>query len=343
MATTRTPHPASPSFNCVSHGFLAGQCVLIAGATPSGLNGEKYVVAAAANSFTFAAPGIGDQTASGTITACMAPAGWTEPYTATTNITCFKQGGGNGFYLNLDESTAQWARVAGFEAMTAVGIANGAGSFPTTVQVSGGLYWFRSANTSNTVRPWIVIATDRHLYYYIDANSDNGGGSTDCSLACFLDLKSYKQGDCFATVLVGGTDNSSSKFNFQIMAIAGISGHYTARSHTQIGSSVNSGKYPIEASLTITLGTTAAIYYPCPVDNGLWMTQLRSFDGTVSSLRGVFPGVWVPCHAVPLPQGDVFQGSGDYAGKTFLVLKGMSGGWYNTAEWFMEISNTWSI
>ena len=50
------------------HSAMVGSVVLISGATPSGLNGEKRVTAITTNTVVFDATGISDQTATGTIT-----------------------------------------------------------------------------------------------------------------------------------------------------------------------------------------------------------------------------------------------------------------------------------
>ncbi len=330
------------TFNLASHGFQVGQCVLIAGATVTGgsINGEVYVLTAALDSFTFAAPGITDQTATGTITAMMAPAGWTEPYAATLNVTAFRQGGGNSFYLNIDESAAQVSRVTCFESMTDVGIANGTNAFPTTAQVTGGLYWNRSTVTSTLARDWIVIATDRVLYMHV--NVDGSATSLIGTLQGMADVKAYKTGDIFstlhfaqatATVTTNGTGYLCSPTN------AAIAGHYWARSFTQIGTSVQGSKcYVDNVGSTVTSLGTIAMTYPVVVDNGLWISPIRANEATINSMRGELPGFWAPMHNKPLNHLDTFSGSGSLAGKKFLTLNG-----YSAGQVMIETSNTWSI
>jgi hypothetical protein len=76
--------------------------------------------------------------------------------------------------------------------------------------------------------------------------------------------------------------------------------------------------------------------YPYPVDSSLLMCPVRA--GEVSFPRGTLPGIWAPLHTKPLTHLDTFEGSGTLAGKTFLVLNG-----YDTAQMFIETSNTWDI
>src|SRR5574343_16373 len=69
-----------------SHGFWDHTVVLISGATPADLNGKKRITLVDANSFTFEAVGIANGTATGTILAKMAPAGWTKTTLATNDV-----------------------------------------------------------------------------------------------------------------------------------------------------------------------------------------------------------------------------------------------------------------
>ena len=70
-------------------GFADHAVVLIAGATPAGLNGEKRILSKTTTTITFDATGISDQTASGTITAKLAPAGWQKQFSAT-NLAAYR-------------------------------------------------------------------------------------------------------------------------------------------------------------------------------------------------------------------------------------------------------------
>lgn len=328
------------TFNATAHGFLVGQCVLIAGATPAGLNGEQYVTSVSPNSFTFATSGITDQTATGTITAKMAPAGWTEPFASATNITAFRQGAGNMFYLNIDETAVQVSRVTGFESMTAVGIANGTNAFPTTAQFAGGLYWNRSGTTDTIARPWVIVANDRTLYMHV--NVDNNATSLIGSLQGLTDLKIYKTGDVYATLIMGQSTatvaTNGTGFTCSPTNVA-VAGHYLTRSHTQIGTSIAASKcYVDNVGSTVTALGSIAMTYPVAVDNGLWLSPVRVSESSINSFRGEMTGLWAPMHNKPLNHLDTFSGTGALAGKTFIALNG-----YNVGQIMLETSNTWSL
>ena len=347
-ASSATSASTIVTFTSTAHGFIVGQCLLLAGATGESatpINGERYVTATTPDTFTFVAPGHADGATEGAITAKVAPAGWTEPYTpSTTNISCFKQGGGNGFYFNIDETAVQLSRVVGFESMTACNVTNGTAAFPTNTQFSGGLYWNRSDASSTATRAWIIIATDRHLYLHINATNSTSTTANDSMLAGMIDLKSYRTSDGFATLMMGGasapvTTNSIGMITITNPATS-IVGHFITRPYTQIGSSTMAGKNAIDSikGTGVNLASAPSYGFPCPVDNGLWMSKIRAYDTTSGVPRGELPGLWDPMHLRPLVHLDTMAGSGDLAGKTFITLSG-----YPAAQCFIETSNTWSI
>ena len=70
---------------CAGHGYsgVYGKDLLISGATPAGLNGRKALTFVDTNTFKFAAPGVADGAATGTITAKRDPLGWVELFSDT--------------------------------------------------------------------------------------------------------------------------------------------------------------------------------------------------------------------------------------------------------------------
>ena len=72
------------------HPFRPGAIAQVTGATPAALNGLKAVLTTSTNSVTFAAPGVPDGAATGTITSKLAPAGWTELFAAGGNLLALK-------------------------------------------------------------------------------------------------------------------------------------------------------------------------------------------------------------------------------------------------------------
>jgi hypothetical protein len=73
------------------HSGEVGSVMTVAGATPSGLNGEKKVLSVGGGNttLTFDATGIADQTATGSITIKVSGAGWVKAFSGT-NLAAYR-------------------------------------------------------------------------------------------------------------------------------------------------------------------------------------------------------------------------------------------------------------
>ena len=307
------------------HPFMAGSVALIAGATPSGLNGEKRVLTVAANAITFAATGISDQTATGTITSKVAPAGWTKIHTGT-NLAAYKMGGveGTGCVLKVDDTGTTVARVRGYEAMS--DISTGTGPFPTEPQwAAPGLWWSKSATASAAARPWRIVADDRGFFYFVK-NADTGAEHQG---NYFGDILPIKSNDPYACVLRAQvTDNSASVTMIApdvgySDATSSTGGLYAARAANTLGGAV---QHYSAATMSVGLGTahtSGAVGWPYPsaVDNGLMLTPVVIYSA--AGYRGYYPGLRLSPQLTNLAfsTGDVVAGSGDMAGKSVTVIK----------------------
>ena len=96
------------------HAAAVESVVLVAGATPAGLNGEQKVTAVAPNVIRWATAEA-DGTATGTITVKMAAAGWTKVYTGT-NLAVYKSASpqAHGQFLRVNDTGTTAARVVGY-------------------------------------------------------------------------------------------------------------------------------------------------------------------------------------------------------------------------------------
>src|SRR5574337_1832659 len=150
------------------HSFEVGTVALISGATVSGgsINGRQRVLAVTSSTWTFDATGLADQSATGTITAKLAPAGWTKPFSGT-NLAAYKGDvTGTGCLLRVDDTGGTVGRVVGYESMTDVN--TGSGPFPTSTQISGGGSLGKSSTADATARPWMIFADDRTFYICVN-------------------------------------------------------------------------------------------------------------------------------------------------------------------------------
>ncbi|MGI0075913.1 MAG: hypothetical protein ACREAU_00725 [Nitrosopumilaceae archaeon] len=276
--------------------------------------------------------------------------GWTRAFSGT-NTASYRQGSlSNGMLLAVDDPAQAAAatsnvRVRGFETMTAAGVAvaNGTGPFPTDSQASGGLFWNKAnsiATTSAAGRPYNIACSEKLVIFHVSSNLLT---AIDAFVGVFGDSKTYKVGDAYNTLIIGGiggtviTNNELHNIVINV-STATAAGHYVARAYTQIGSSLSFAKH-VDANKqgsTTTMGGVGGMTYPNPVDGGLYLSPVF-LQETASAVRGELPGVWVPLHNKPLEHRDTFVGTGTLAGRTFMALKMTA-----AAEMFLEISDTWN-
>ena len=308
------------------HSMRVDSVGLIAGAAPAGLNGEKRILSIAGNSFTFDATGIADQTATGTITAKVAPAGWTKAFSGT-NLAAYKITApeGTGFYLRVDDTGTTVARVRGYETMSDVN--TGTGPFPTTADFAGsGLWWSKSNAANADARPWRIAADDRGFYYFprqYDTIYEHQGNY-------FGDILSLKSNDPYACVLRGNvsdkTNTSGGTFGDDLAWADSSRSHgglYIARAANTLGGAANIYSAPVIDTTLVATHVTGAVgfAYPAPVDNGLMLTPVVLHN--TLGFRGYLPGIRYSPQVVnsAFNTGDVVAGSGDMAGKKVTAVR----------------------
>lgn len=332
---------------------------LIEGATPSSLNGEKRVLSSTATTFTFAAAGISDQTASGTITTKVAPLGWEKVFSATHKAVYRPSSvEGTRMFLRVDETVdGREARVRGFEHMTDVD--TGVGAFPTTDQLVTGALWPKASVANANQRDWTIIGDHRTLYLHlncVDSVSSSTGFRLSGSVWTFGDFKSFKAADPYACLLQGATstgqygsgsgqdqsvefvrtDNNGNPGQVVPRNYTGVSGASQVIRHAE---SLMSGNGAVS-------GSGAYYVYPNGPDNGLLLvgTQLIEYLSGNAHLRGRTRGVYrVPqnCHA-SFAQRTKIDGTGDLTGRKLLAIKcGSPNSASSQAVLFFDITGPW--
>lgn len=262
-------------------------------------------------------------------------AGWAKSYSGTNKAAYRQPAGSNQFYLRVDDTGATEARLVGYETMSDVD--TGTGPFPTSAQQSGGLYFYKSSAASAAARPWVLV-TNGKIFYLFTA-SDGTTFSQGCG---FGDPASYKSGDAYHTIIIGGgsTGGGSSQLASIVTSLSSaVTGHYMARSYTQVGSSIALGKHTDTVKGTGTVAGAAGMGYPTLPDGALWFAPLWLHESAGSHVRGELPGLFAPLHNKPLTNGDTFTGSGAYAGRTFEAV--MVNGAFSQGQLFFETSDTW--
>jgi len=319
--------PATPT-------AIVGMVVLVAGATPAELNGEKRVLSTTSNSLTFASTSP-DGAATGTITVKMAPAGWEKVFTGTNlavyrspNVQSTRQ------YLRVDDTTTTTARVRAYESMTDVN---------TGIDQWMDNYWFKSHNADATPRFWYMIADDRTFYLRIEADRQE-------AVYPFGDINQVRPNDPYAAIGPNGYDvtavNTSSNnpervsanvYPFGMSAVAQMrmprSGNYLSKNVTAYRRPQIPGPASDTAATSTSSGVTGGaagfvLPYPNTSDNALVFGRFSVQESANNNLRGHMRGVFCsPQNLYPhFGAGlTVIDGQGDLAGRKVGVL-GCPGG-----------------
>lgn len=335
---------------CTSHGFVAqpGKYIEVAGATPSGLNGLKQITTVAnADTFTFAAPGVSNGAATGTITAKRAGIGWTKSFTGT-NKAVYKSSdpASTGLFLRIDDTnagvaTATDARAVMYETMSDVD--TGTGPSPTAAQLSGGQFWNKGVNNS-TAKTWVLVGDGRIFYFF----SQQSTGTENYSHV-FGDIISYRAADAYGCVLgglpaaiSGGTAQISSfVLNNAVGNTPGNTGYVLARIASQTGSAVGAGNHGMGRESGVFGGVSQPVF-PSPVDNGaVFSRPVYVSEGNAAfsqPIRGELPGVAVPMALAPFGVLEVVSGITGLTGSLLSVgvRSTTSGG-----RLMFDISNAW--
>lgn len=254
---------------------------------------------------------------------------------------------------------AKEARVCGFETMSAI-TPTGTGQFPLTAQsaVGTGQLVIRKSNTADAIaRPWTCIANGQTIYLFIE--SGDWASPVAAMPFIFGDFKPYKVSDQYAVGIIGRQDEnlgagqahydmfqlvSASNHGQQYTLLNAMRGHYVARHWTGVGGSKACGKtfdysrvggynnfagnwlsdtgiIDVFNACNMTYGrfaTTAAASSPNGPDNSIMPSAL--FINHNGSLRGYWPGLWVPLQDRPVSHNDTFTiASGGLAGKSLIA------------------------
>ena len=322
-----------------AHGYEVDTVVRISGASPAGLNGDYRVLSATSTTFTFAAAQP-NGTASGSIEARLAPAGWEKPF-SDTNIGVYRSPNPEStrFFLRVkdDEENPAWARVVGYEQMTDVN--TGTAPFPTNLQVSGGAHWIKTdTGTANVPRAWVVVADDRTMYVYMHGTATTSARGVAGVVWGFGDFDPLSSTDEFACFISGSpVSNHWNPLHHDGVSSLGAAvngpGLWVARPHTGFAGSVQAAMFPSGVVLNpdnAASGVFGFAGFPNAADNGLYLYPAVVATGPFATrditMRGVLRGLrWVGHVTAPsdptFATGNKIQGLGDLSGRSFMALK----------------------
>jgi hypothetical protein len=263
----------------------------------------------------------------------MSAAGWTKPYSSTNAAVYLMGGSSNQRYYQVDDNgpgaaAAREARLYGFETMTAYN--TGTNPISGGIMLIGNFIVIRKSVTADTaVRSWVIAADNRTVYGFVQTGDSAG------NYLCFWfgDFYSFRTGDAWkAGLSARNAENSVSLSNDLACAIVG-SGSF--QSHGMIfrnaaavaGAVVYSGMG--DTALIGNIGATSApqgvLSYPHSPDGGFYLAPFYLCEQTVVSVRGHHRGMWHGVHPSSVfTDGDLINGTGPYAGRTFLIVKSVA-------------------
>lgn len=286
-----------------SHAFEPDTVMQVAGATPAGLNGQQRATSTTSNGVSWAAPGVADGVATGTITIKLAPAGWTK--VAGANKTAYKSGNlsASGCWARIDDSAGRFARLRAYESMT--DIDTGVGPTPTEVQQVGGLYISKSDAASSEPRRWIVVASDKFVVLLVAYHNSY---SNNFAPFCWGDFPSLKAGDAYNFLVSAETTDRSGGVSVglgsTLGSLVGSEGVFIVRSYAQVGGCISG--CTLKPGLQNTWsGSADNPLGPNPVNNSLDIIPTILIEGTTSggNRRGIVPAIY----AIPHRLGELYD------------------------------------
>lgn len=272
--------------------FEKHQIVLMAGATPAGLNGEKRVLTVpGTNTCTFDATGVADGVATGTITAKVAPLGWLKAFTGT-NLGAYKidptaHPDTTGCLVRIADTGTYAAGIVGYESMTDIN--TGVAPFPTSAQAT--LFVFRSdAVSTSSYRSWFLVGDSRFVYVGVHSYT-NSVVNYGPAWFSFGEFKSKKSADPYR-FLVSGNGASDTAGAGEVNSVAGTSNTafaFVSRSFTGLGGGVALNTRTWPSAYGGSGGGGAPLVYPNGPDYGLYLSNAQVFEGL--HYRGDWPGM----------------------------------------------------
>ncbi len=329
-----------------AHPFKVGYVAQYAGATPAELNGDKVILSVTGTSVTFAAPGVPDGAATGTITSKAAPAGWQELFAgALSNVIALKPSvvEATGCVLRVDDTGAINARVRAYEAMS--DISTGVGMTPLESQAAGGLWWPKSATANATARAWILVADARGFYLAVAP-----AGGDRYTLLFAGDIASLKSGDAYGYLLTGNQGDQTNAYSVPDGCVGyshrnARTGAYLVRAYTAIGQSTAAqrlGAHHNGSAADVYAGTAGYSLgaYPNGANNGLLTGALELH---AAGLCGTLPGLLHPVQdcGTSFATGATVDGTDDLAGRRLLAIRTgpPAGGTVGTV--FIDTTGNW--
>ena len=192
-------------------------------------------------------------------------------------------------YLRVDDSAAQDARLVGYVTWTS-GQDAGTGPFPTSAQVSGGL-WLRGSSTADTTgRPWLCLVTDAGFVLHAWHSAGNAYYANSITMADGAEPK--KAGDQYHTLIRGSTAQIGT---YWASITSASSAFYMAGPYTGgAGSTVMTLSVPPSSSSSTKWTGAGASAYPDPISGSENIHPVYVLEA--GTIRCRMPGIWGHCY-----------------------------------------------
>lgn len=326
--------------------------ILVAGATPAGLNGEQKVTNFSTSwvEFKTALP---DGAVSGTANFKIAPLGWEKVF-SKTNVAVYRptDPAGTRPFLRVDDTGTTVARVTMYESMTDVD--TGFNMAPAAATVAGGYYWWKRTTAGAPGTQYALVGDSQGVFVGTMPSQAVGTMAAIGFNVCYAgDLKSYRSGDAYCGFLTGGNGSANTTGNSSVYGNVFVTEAVGMRSVMRRANGIGSAQTCDRTAYGATVSGNNGAFGPAPAsaNNGLYMTPIVVSDGgtlVTNGVRGELPGAL--CNIQTGLPGVVGQGigqldgTGEYAGKTLLRLQidtridGTAG---QLGTGFIDISGPW--
>lgn len=323
-----------------NHGFIVHEVVQIGGASPAGLNGYFRITEVTSGTFKFATTGISDQTATGTITAKAAGAGFEKQFSGT-NLAVYRSANGatTQIPIKVDDTATLYASATIAEQYTDIS---------TPVNPAGAQYFKKSDTASASARPWVLIADDRSVYLFISWN--NG---TTYEAYHFGYFSSYVVGDLFNYRIQASTASapgSVGQYNGAVCDAAmhgagGQSAGVAMRPYSQIVGAVSVYQISMSGALALAVGGSVVQPWalsgnhgyqgtqnndpypnPSPVDNGVHFSPVYIVEGVSGgkAIRGEARGLLHVIEQVTITGYTIYSGVGNTPTGLVVIVRSAS-------------------
>lgn len=302
---------------------------------------------------------------------------------AADAYACYQQPSGSGLVLFVNDyfpnatAAGREAWLTGWESITSLcnaaataNVGAGTGQFPTPAQLltTGHIVCRKSAASDNTTGRYWIVAADAYTFYMWIATGDVATSYTNIGFGDVFSLKGAS--DAYRCFIMGRASENTAVGNAQTNEATDIicnsyggttqgmqpsyPGHFMARSFGGQGTSIGISRKGDGSAAGGYTGTTyfgaylnGMIQMPNGADNSIHLCPLSIVENACFGIRGRWRGLYQICHPMAaFADGQTFSGGGDFAGKSFLVIRNgpnssiASQFGTPTTGWALETSNT---